>query len=106
MLTLVVVLLYYEKIASLIGTFAILAGLISVVGGFALGYLLGGPDRGTRLAMGYMHGARNASVAVMVASDVFRDQPGAMLMIATVVVLILGILIPSSYLFKIKPSVA
>lgn len=103
LLTVVVILLYYERIISLFGTYAILAAFISVVGGFGIGYLLGWPDRGTSLAMGYMHGARNASIAVMVANDVFRDLPDVMLMIATVVMLILVILIPVSYLCKIKP---
>ena len=98
--------LYYKPFIGLFGTYAILAGLISVVGGFCIGYLLGLPDRGTSLAMGYMHGARNASVAVMVASDVFRDLPNVMLMIALVVVLILVILIPVSYLCRIKPGPA
>lgn len=106
LLTITVVLLYYERIAGLIGTYAILAGVICVVGGFGLGYALGWPDKADRLAMGYMHGARNASVAVMVANDVFRDEPGAMLMIATVVILILGILIPLSHLWKLEPSKA
>ena len=103
LLTVVIVLLYYKSIFALFGTYAILAALISVVGGFALGYVLGWPERGTRLAMGYMHGARNASVAVMVANDLFRDQPEVMLMIATVVMLTLVILIPTSYLLRIKP---
>jgi bile acid:Na+ symporter, BASS family len=102
LLTVVVLLLYYERIVGLFGTYAILAGLISVVGGFCIGYVLGLPERGTSLAMGYMHGARNASIAVMVAGDVFRDQPNVMLMIALVVLLILVILIPVSYLCKIK----
>ena len=104
LLTVIVILLYYERIIGLFGTYAILAGLISVVGGFGIGYLLGQPERGTSLAMGYMHGSRNASVAVMIANDVFRDQPNVMLMIALVVMLILVILIPLSYVFKIKPD--
>lgn len=101
-LTLIVLLLYYKPIINLFGSFAIFSALISVVGGFGIGYLLGGPDQGTRLAMAYMHGARSASIAVMVASDVFRDKPNVMLMIATVTLLILVILIPVSYLCKIK----
>ena len=106
LLTLIVVLLYYEPIIALFGTYAILAALISVVGGFAIGYLLGGPDRGTRLAMGYMHGARSASIAVMVAADVFGDQPNVMLMIATLTLFILVILIPLSYVLRIKDDPA
>lgn len=106
LLTVIVILLYYERIVALFGTYALLAALISVVGGFGIGYLLGGPEQETRLAMGYMHGARSASIAVMVANDVFRDRPNVMLMIATVTLFILVILIPASYLFKIKPGPA
>jgi hypothetical protein len=53
-----------------------------------------------------MHGARNASVAVMVASSAFTDQPNVMLMIATMVIFMLAILIPVSSLCKIKPAPA
>src|SRR5512134_2131562 len=57
-LTLIIILLYYKPIIGLFGTYTILAALVSVVSGFAIGYLLGWPERGTRLAMAYMHGAR------------------------------------------------
>ena len=104
LLTLIIILLFYKPIIALFGSFAILAGLINVVGGFGIGYLLGWPDRGSMLAMGYMHGARSASIAVMVANDVFRDQPNVMLMIALVTMLILVILLPLSFVLKIKPD--
>src|SRR5512139_2160582 len=104
--TLIVILLYYKPIIGLFGTYTILAAFISVAGGFGIGYLLGWPGRGTRLAMGYMHGARSASIAAMVAADVFREQPKAILMLATVTIFILGLLIPASYLLKIKPGPA
>ena len=51
-----------------------------------------------------MHGARNASVAIMVANDVFHDQVNVMLMIALVVILMLVILIPLSFILKMKPA--
>lgn len=104
--TLIIILLYYKPIIGLFGTYAILAALISVVGGFGIGYLLGWPDREARLAMAYMHGARSASIAALVAADVFREQPKVILMVATVTIFILGLLIPASYLFKIKPDSA
>ncbi len=104
LLTVLVFLLYYKRILGVFGGLVILAAVIMIVGGFAIGYLLGWPDRGTRLAMGYMHGARNASVAVMVASTVFSDQPNVMLMIVTQVLFILLILLPLSFLCKIKPG--
>jgi predicted Na+-dependent transporter len=78
--------------------------LIYTIAGFGIGYLLGWPERSTMLTMGYMHGARNASVAVMVANSVFSDQPNVMLMTATVVILMLVLLIPLSYILKIKPG--
>lgn len=98
--------LYHKQIIGLFGTYAILAGVIYVIVGFGIGYVLGLPERGTMLAMGFMHGARNASVAVMVASSAFSDRPDVMLMIATMVILMLGILIPVSTLCKIKPGPA
>lgn len=103
-LTVIVILLYYKPIIALFGTYAILAGFVYVVGGFGIGYLLGWPERGTRLAMGYMHSARNASVAIMVANDVFHDQVNVMLMIAVLVILMLIILVPLSFILKIKPG--
>ncbi len=98
--------LYYKHIIGLIGTYTISAGVIYVIASFGIGYLLGWPERGNLLAMGFMHGARNASVAVMVASSVFSDQPDVMLMIATMVIIMLAILIPVSSFLKIKPGPA
>lgn len=103
-LTLIVILLYYKPILGLFGSYAMLAALVSVVGGFGIGYLLGWPERGNRLAMAYMHGARSASIAVMVGADVFRDEPKAILMIATVTIFILALLIPASYWLKADPG--
>jgi BASS family bile acid:Na+ symporter len=104
LLLLILIGIYYKQIIGLFGTYAILAGVIYVIAAFGIGYLLGWPERSTMLAMGYMHGARNASVAVMVANSVFSDQPNVMLMIATMVIIILVMLIPVSSFFKIKPG--
>ncbi len=106
LLTVVVLLLYYQRIIALLGSYALLAAVISIVGGFGIGYLLGGKSQGDRLAMGYMHGARSASIAVMVAADVFRAQPNVMLMIAVLTLFILVILVPASYFFRMKPAAA
>jgi bile acid:Na+ symporter, BASS family len=96
--------IYYKQIFSLFGTFSILAGVVFVVAGFGLGYLLGWPDRRDRLAMGFMHGARNLSVAVIAASSVFPDKPNVMLMIVLMAILMLVILILASTIFRIKPD--
>ena len=96
--------LYYKPFIGLFGTYTLLAGVIYIVAAFALGYLLGWPERSTMLAMGYMHGARNASVAVIAASSAFSDQPNVMMMIASMVILMLAILLLASAIFKIKPD--
>lgn len=98
--------LYHKPFIDLFGTYTLLAGVIYIVVGFGIGYLLGWPERASMLAMGYMHGARNASVAVIAATSAFSDQPNVMLMIATMVILILAILIPVSSFFKIHPAPA
>src|SRR5512136_909303 len=94
--------LYYKPFIGLFGTYTLLAGVIYIVVTFAIGHRLGWPERGSMLAMGYMHGARNASVAVIAATSAFSDQPNVMMMIATMVIIILAILIPVSSFFKIK----
>jgi BASS family bile acid:Na+ symporter len=96
--------LFYKPFIGLIGSYTLLAGVIYIVAAFAIGYLLGWPERGSMLAMGYMHGARNASVAVIAASSAFSDQPNVLLMIATMVILLLAILLLASAIFKIKPD--
>lgn len=96
--------LYYKPFIGLFGTYTLLAGVVYIVAAFALGYLLGWPERSTMLAMGYMHGARNASVAVIAASSAFSDQPNVMMMIASMVILMLAILLLASAIFKIKPA--
>lgn len=98
--------LYYKPFIGLFGTYTLLAGVIYIVVAFGIGYLLGWPERGSMLAMGYMHGARNASVAVIAATSAFSDQPTVMMMIATMVIIILAMLIPVSSFFKIKPGPA
>lgn len=106
LLTVIVLLLYYKPIIGLFGTYANLAAVVCIVGGLGIGYALGGPDRGTRLAMAYMHGARSASIAVMVAADAFRDQPNVMLMIAVMTLFILSMLVPLSYACRIPSDPA
>lgn len=104
LMAVIIILLNYKQILELYGTGAILAAIIFIVAGFGTGFLLGLPERATSLAMGYMHGARNASIALMIASQVFGDQPKVLLMITLVVVLMLFILLPSSYLLKKKDA--
>lgn len=92
------ILLNYKQMFGLLGTGAPLAAVIVVVLSFITGYIFGWPDRGTRLAMAFMHGGRNASIALMIAGQVFGDEPNVLTMITVTVVLMLIIFLPASYL--------
>jgi len=100
LMAVLLIILNYTEMFRLFGSRAIGAALIVIVVSFITGYLLGWPDRGTRLAMAFMHAGRNASIALMIASQVFIGQPKVLLMITVTVVLMLIILLPISYLLK------
>jgi bile acid:Na+ symporter, BASS family len=100
LMAVLLIILNYTEMFRLFGSRAIGAALIVIVVSFITGFLLGWPDRGTRLAMAFMHAGRNASIALMIASQVFVGQPKVLLMITVTVVLMLIILLPISYLLK------
>jgi len=91
--------LNYEEMLLLSGTGAILAALIFIVIAFITGYLLGWPEKGQRLAMGFMIGGRNGSVALMIAGQVFSHQPKVITMIIVTAALMILVLLPVSLYF-------
>jgi len=91
-----IIVLNYGQMFRLFGSGAPLAAAIFIIISFITGYLLGGPERGTRLAMAFMHAARNYSLALMIASQVFADQPKVLMMMTVTVILMLLLLLPSS----------
>ncbi|MDY9925329.1 bile acid:sodium symporter family protein [Methanosarcina sp.] len=54
-------------------THALFAGIIFVIGSYASGYFLGGPDRSYRQVLGFGTSQRNISVALAIAGSNFRD---------------------------------
>jgi bile acid:Na+ symporter, BASS family len=91
-----IAILNYNAIIQLFGSGAIGAALIFIVVSFFIAYLLGGAERDNRLTMAFMHGGRNASLALMIASQVFVDQPMVLVMITVTVILMLVLLLPLS----------
>jgi BASS family bile acid:Na+ symporter len=98
------IILNFSQIIALFGTFAILATFLLIAVGFGIGYLLGWPDQGSRLAMGFMHGGRNSSIGLVVASQAFSDNPQVLLMITIGVTMMVLVLIPLAVILKIKPG--
>jgi BASS family bile acid:Na+ symporter len=98
LMAVLIIILHFAEIVRLLGSGAILAGALFIVISFSIGYLLGGPGQDTRRTLGFMSGARNASIALMIASQVF-DDPDVLLMITLTVILMLVILLPTAYWF-------
>jgi len=101
----VLIYVYYGDIIALqIG--AIMAGLAFFVLAFLAGYLSGGTDWQNRRALGIMTFARNGSIAMMIARDVFTDDPRVLVMVtvmaaasvvgAVLIVVLMGRSVPES----------
>jgi BASS family bile acid:Na+ symporter len=68
---------------------AIPTALIFIAGAFLAGYLLGGPGQDNRRALGLMSGARNASISLMIATQVFNDPKVLLMIIATIILMLI-----------------
>lgn len=96
-LTVVLILaLNYDKFLLLFGTRAIGVALIYIFLTFLLGYMLGGPERGNRAPMGFWFGARNASISMLLATQLFPDRNVLVMASVTVIIMIL-LALPTSY---------
>jgi BASS family bile acid:Na+ symporter len=73
--------LNFSAIVGLIGTGAILAILIFLIVALVLGYVLGGPEAGTRSVLGLGTAQRNLSAALVVAGQNFADDPNVLVMV-------------------------
>lgn len=80
----------------LVGTRAIGAGALFAVLSFAGGYMLGGPGQENRRTLAIMSCGRNASISLMIASQVF-GEPNVLLMITLTVFVMLSFLLPTAY---------
>src|SRR6476661_6815668 len=99
-LILVVVLLVvvnFNKVLSVFGTRAILAGLLFVALGYAVGWALGGPAADTRPVLGLGTAQRNIAAALVVGGQSFSN-PRVVVMVVVVAIVSLLILLPMSRL--------
>jgi len=84
-----------KEIVGLLGSGTIGAAIVFVGCSVFVGYLLGGTGRDNRWTLAFMSGGRNASISLVIASQVFTD-PKVLLMITVTVVLQLAIILPLS----------
>jgi bile acid:Na+ symporter, BASS family len=103
-LILVVVLLVvvnFNNVLSVFGTRAILAGLLFIALGYAVGWALGGPAADTRPVLGLGTAQRNIAAALVVGSQSFSN-PSVVVMVVVVAIVSLLILLPMSRLLARK----
>jgi BASS family bile acid:Na+ symporter len=90
-----VIALNLKSVLSVFGTGAIFAGLLFVLLSFATGWLLAGPDRGIRAALGLGTASRNVAAALLVGAQNFKD-PRVNVMVVVTALASLLILLPTA----------
>jgi BASS family bile acid:Na+ symporter len=95
LLVLLITLANVNNLLAVFGTRGILAGLLFIALGFAIGWLLGGPDRNTRRVLALGTAQRNIAAALVVGSQSFSD-PKVVVMVVVVAIVSLLILMPLS----------
>jgi BASS family bile acid:Na+ symporter len=92
---LLLVVVNFGNVLSLFGTHAILAGLLLIGLGYAVGWGLGGPEADVRLVLGLGTAQRNIAAALVVGSQSFSN-PRVVVMVVVVAIVSLLILLPLS----------
>ena len=82
------------NVLGLIGTGSILAAILLFAVAMAAGYLLGGPDDGTRRTLSMATGQRNLAAAFVVAAGSFADRPTVMVFLAAAGLIAMILMMP------------
>ena len=82
-----------DKVLEVFGTMGIFAGLLFIVAGFLVGWLLGGSDAGSKRVMALGTSQRNIAAALVVAGQSFSD-PKVVVMVIVVAILGMVTLMP------------
>lgn len=93
LLVVLISLVNIKNLLSVFGTRGILAGIIFILFGFALGWFLGGPATDIRKVSALAAGQRNIAAALVVAGQSFND-PRVVVMVVVVAIVGLFILMP------------
>jgi len=92
-LTVLIWVVNFDKIIGIFGTRGILASVLFIVLGYAMGYFLGGPGLDTRRVLGLATAQRNIAAALLVGGQNFSD-PQVVVMVIVVADVGLLILLP------------
>jgi BASS family bile acid:Na+ symporter len=89
-----------RNVLEVFGTRGILAGILFIVLGFGIGWLLGGPEADTRRVLALGTGQRNIAAALVIGGQSF-DDPKVVVMVIVVAIIGLLILMPLSRLLAV-----
>jgi BASS family bile acid:Na+ symporter len=95
LLVLLITVANVNNVLAVFGTRGILAGLLFIVLGFGIGWLLGGPGMDTRRVLALGTAQRNIAAALVVGSQSFSD-PKVVVMVVVVAIVSLLVLMPLS----------
>ncbi len=82
------------NVIGLIGTGSLIAAIFLFAVAMTAGYLLGGPDKGTRRTLSMATGQRNLAAAFVVATGSFADRPTVVVFLAAAGLLAMLIMMP------------
>lgn len=85
LLAVVGLVLNFESMIALVGSWGILAGIIFIIVALLIGYLLGGSDPGIKSVMGLGSGQRNIAAALVVAGQNFDTDVITYLMVIAII---------------------
>jgi BASS family bile acid:Na+ symporter len=94
-----------DKVPQVFGTRGILAGVVFVALGLAVGWSVGGPRNDTRWVLGLGTGQRNIAAALVVGTESFSD-PRVVVMVIVVAIIGLIVLMPLSRALGNRPLMA
>jgi BASS family bile acid:Na+ symporter len=94
-----------DKVLQVFGTRGILAGVVFVALGLAVGWSVGGPRNDTRWVLGLGTGQRNIAAALVVGTESFSD-PRVVVMVIVVAIIGLIVLMPLSRALGNRPLMA
>ena len=83
---------------------ALAAGLLFFPIAFVAGYVMGGPERANRRALAIMAFARSGSISMMIAGQVFADDPKVMAMIVVMAMLTITLTASASLWLRRRPA--
>jgi BASS family bile acid:Na+ symporter len=101
LMVVLLVVVNFNNVLSVFGTRAILAGLLFIAFGYAVGWALGGPAADTRPVLGLGTAQRNIAAALVVGSQSFSN-PSVVVMVVVVAIVSFLILLPMSRLLARK----